>query len=110
MGNTVSVGLTGPVYTGLAVSAQNNTKLNTAVFDNVSITGPDATSGAADFVIGATPAAQTVAAGASTAWTAQITAQNGFTGVVNLSVTGLPSGATAVFNPGSVTGSASVAL
>src|SRR5205823_10751712 len=61
MGNTVSVGLSGTVYAGLAVASQDNTKLNTAVFDNVSITGPDATSDIADFLIGASPAAQMVA-------------------------------------------------
>jgi hypothetical protein len=110
MGSTVSVGLSGPVYAGLAVTAQDNTKLNTAVFDHVSITGPDATSGIADFLVAASPAAQTVTAGSSGSSTAQITAENGFTGVVNLSVTGLPAGATAVFNPASVTGGGTAAL
>src|SRR5207244_2371847 len=104
MGNTVSVGFSGTVYAGLAVTSHDNTKLNAAVFDNVSITGPDATSGAADFVIAASPA------GGSGACTAQVTAVNGFTGVVNLSVTGLPAGATAVFNPASTTGGGNAAL
>ena len=70
MGNTVSVGLSGTVYAGLAVSSQDNTKLNTAVFDHVSITGPDTTSGAADFLVAASPSAQTIATGSSGAWTA----------------------------------------
>jgi hypothetical protein len=103
MGNTVSVGLTGAVYAGLAVTSQNNTKLNTAVFDNVSITGPDVTSGAADFLMSASPAA-------GGTWTAQVTPQNGFTGIVNLSVKGLPAGATAVFTPASVTGGGTATL
>jgi uncharacterized protein YdeI (BOF family) len=110
MGNTVSVALSGTVYAGLAVTSQDNTKLNTAVFDHVSITGPDAMSGTADFLIAASSAAQTVAAGGSSASTAQIAAKNGFTGVVNLSVTGLPAGASAVFSPASVSGGGNAAL
>jgi uncharacterized membrane protein/uncharacterized protein YdeI (BOF family) len=110
MGNTVSVGLTGSVFAGLAVTSQDNTKLNTAVFDSVSITGPDAASGTADFLIGPNPAIKTVAAGGSGVLTAQVTAENGFTGVVNLSVAGLPAGVTAAFSPASVTGGGASAL
>jgi hypothetical protein len=110
MGNTVSVALSGTVYAGLAVSSQDNTKLNTAVFGHVSITGPDSTSGAADFLLAASPSAQTIAAGGSGAWTAQVTAENGFTGIVSLSVTGLPAGATALFSPASLTGGGNAAL
>jgi hypothetical protein len=110
MGNTVSVALSGAVYAGLAVSAQNNTKLNTAVFDNLSITGPDSTSGTPDFETGVTPLAQTITIGASGAYTSQITSENGFTGIVNLSVSGLPSGAAAVFSPTSITGGGSATM
>ena len=60
-----------------------------------------------DFSITATPASQTVTAGAGTSYTASVTAAGGFTGVVNFTVSGLPSGASASFNPGSVTGSGS---
>ena len=60
-----------------------------------------------DFSITATPASQTVTAGGGTSYTASVTASGGFTGVVNFTVSGLPSGASASFNPGSVTGSGS---
>ena len=59
------------------------------------------------FTISATPGSQTVKKGASTTYTAKITAVNGFSGVVAFSVSGLPALATATFNPTSVTGSGS---
>ncbi|HET9167115.1 MAG TPA: hypothetical protein VFP11_14040 [Candidatus Angelobacter sp.] len=60
-----------------------------------------------DFSIAASPASQTVTQGGGTSYTATITASGGFTGVVSFSVSGLPSGASASFNPTSVTGSGS---
>ncbi len=60
-----------------------------------------------DFAIGASPSSRTVAAGAGTSYTATITAQNGFSGIVALSSSGLPTGATANFNPASVSGAGS---
>ena len=60
-----------------------------------------------NFSITASPASQTVTAGAGTSYTATATASGGFTGVVTFSVSGLPSGASATFNPASVTGSGS---
>ena len=69
-------------------------------------TGPPAP----NFTIAATPASQTVTAGAGTSYTATVTPSNGFTGVVNFSVSGLPTGASASFNPTSVTGSGSSSL
>ena len=67
---------------------------------------PPASSGP-DFSITASPASQTVTQGAGTSYTATVTASGGFTGVVSFSVSGLPSGASATFNPTSVTGSGS---
>ena len=60
-----------------------------------------------DFTIAATPSSQTVTEGgnSSTTYTTTITAVNGFTGTVSLSVSGMPSGVTTSFNPTSVTGS-----
>ena len=60
-----------------------------------------------DFSIAATPASQTVTAGNGTSYTATVTGSGGFSGVVNLSASGLPAGASASFNPTSVTGSGS---
>ncbi len=65
---------------------------------------------APNFSIAASPASQTVNAGAGTSYTTSLTALNGFTGSVNLSVSGLPSGATGSFNPTSVAGSGSSTL
>jgi hypothetical protein len=59
----------------------------------------------ADFSLSASPASQGVAAGNNASYTATVTGGTGFTAVVTFSVTGLPSGATASFNPGSVAGS-----
>jgi len=63
-----------------------------------------------DFSIAASPGTQTVTAGGGTSYTTTTTAVNGFSGTVNLSVSGLPSGATGSFNPTSVTGSGSSTL
>jgi regulation of enolase protein 1 (concanavalin A-like superfamily) len=66
--------------------------------------------GPADFSISASPSSQTVIQGNNTTYTTSISALNGFTGTVNLSVSGLPTGATASFNPTSVAGSGSSTL
>ena len=63
-----------------------------------------------NFSITATPASQTVTAGAGTSYTATVAASGGFTGVVTFSVSGLPTGASASFNPTSVTGSGSSSM
>jgi subtilisin family serine protease len=60
-----------------------------------------------DFSLSASPASQTVAPGASTSYTVTVTSTGGFTGTVTLSASGLPAGASASFNPPSVTGSGS---
>ncbi len=55
-----------------------------------------------DFTITATPASRFLTPGGSAQYTITIAPFAGFTGVVNLSASGLPSGATASFNPTSV--------
>ena len=60
-----------------------------------------------DFALSASPTSQTVAPGASTSYTATVTPSGGFTGTVTFSVSGLPAGAGASFNPASVAGSGS---
>jgi hypothetical protein len=60
---------------------------------------------APDFTISATPSSKSTAAPGSTSYTAAIAPLNGFIGTVNLSVGGLPTGATVSFNPTSVTAS-----
>jgi subtilisin family serine protease len=60
-----------------------------------------------DFSVSATPPSQSATQGASTAYTVTVTPSGGFTGTVTLSAGGLPSGATASFNPSSVNTSGS---
>ena len=67
-------------------------------------------SGGPDFTLSATPASETVVPGGTTSYTVTIGAQNGFTGTVALSVSGLPAGASASFNPTSISGAGSSTL
>lgn len=65
---------------------------------------------AGDFSMGATPASQTVLPGQNTGYSITISSINGFSGVVGLSVSGLPAGATGTFTPGSITGAGTANL
>ena len=59
-----------------------------------------------DFGISASPTSQTVTPGSGASYTVSVSALNGYTGTVNLSASGLPSGATASFSPSSISGGA----
>ncbi|HZP65646.1 MAG TPA: hypothetical protein VFB32_05000 [Rudaea sp.] len=65
---------------------------------------------APDFTIAAAPTSVGVTPGASTSDTIAISPQNGFTGSVALSASGLPTGVTASFSPTSTTGSSTLTL
>jgi subtilase family serine protease len=52
-----------------------------------------------DFSLSRSPASQTVVQGNGTSYTVTVAPSNGFNGTVSLSASGLPSGATAIFNP-----------
>ncbi len=82
------------------------------VTDNGGLVSPPATRTItiSDFSLTATPSSRTILPGASTTYTATVTPGTGFTGTVAFSVTGLPSGATATFNPVSVTTSGSTTM
>jgi len=56
-----------------------------------------------DFSISASPSSRSVRRGGSTTYTSTVTAQNGFSGTVNLSVTGCPPSSTCTLNPTSLT-------
>ena len=62
------------------------------------------------FSLSASPNSQSVPQGTATSYTFTVTPQNGFNSSVTFSVSGLPSGATASFNPASVTGSGNTTL
>jgi uncharacterized membrane protein len=103
--STLTVTTTSTTPTGsfpLTITGTSGTTTHTASVTLV-VTAPVAP----DFAVSATPASQTVTAGGSTSYTANVTASGGFTGVVSLSASGLPAGASASFTPASVTGSGS---
>jgi hypothetical protein len=102
---SVSITMASTVTVGLPVCSHLAGTLCTSTFDNVSMTTP-----APDFSISATPSSQTITVGSNTTYTATVSALNGFTGTVNLSVSGLPAGATGSFNPNSITTSGSSTL
>ena len=62
------------------------------------------------FTLTASPSTQTAVAGSTATYTANIAAAGGFSGVVGLSVSGLPAGAVGTFSPATVTGSGSSTL
>ena len=62
------------------------------------------------FTFSASPASQTTSPGNSTTYTASVAAQGNFAGTVSLSVSGLPTGATASFSPATISGSGSSTL
>jgi len=82
------------------------------VTDNGGLTSPPATRTITvpDFSLSATPSSQSVVPGGSVGYTATVAAGTGFTGTVDFSISGMPSGASASFNPASVTGSGSTIL
>ncbi len=63
-----------------------------------------------DFTLGVSPTLNSATQGANAPYAIQITGQTGFIGNVNLSVTGLPTGATAAFSPATITNSGSSTL
>jgi hypothetical protein len=63
-----------------------------------------------DFTISASPSSQSVIQGGSTSYTVTVTAQNGFTGTVNLTASGFGAGASGTLNPTSVAGSGTSTL
>src|SRR5436305_813999 len=66
--------------------------------------------GSPDFSVSASPSSQAVTTGGSTSFTVSVTALNGFTATVALSVSGVPNGATASFNSSSINPSGSSTL
>jgi hypothetical protein len=70
---------------------------------SVSITVPD-------FTLGVSPTLNSATQGANAAYAITVTGQTGFVGNVSLSVSGLPAGATASFNPATIANSGSSTL
>src|SRR5580658_4875236 len=108
LGTSQTITMNQSVYVGLAATGGSMTALATATFDNVSISAPVAPP--PNFSLSASPGSVTIAQGASGTSTISVTPQNGFSGSVGLSATGLPSGVTASFNPASTTSASTLTL
>jgi hypothetical protein len=99
---------TGTVGTG-GVATSTPVTL-TAMYSGVSTTFGFTVNPPPDFSLGMSPASANIAVGASTTYTVNVTALNGFGGAVNFGTSGLPAGVTGSFNPTTVTGPGSTAL
>jgi hypothetical protein len=101
-------GFTGGVWLLWNLSGHVSMKVTLTAGNSAVVSGiffsPPATP---DFSLSVTPAKQVVSQGGSTTYTVAVAPLVGFTGTVNLSAGGLPAGATASFNPATVTGSGS---
>jgi hypothetical protein len=107
-GNYPKFSITATTFTLTATPTQPATSTRRAPINGIQIVPVPPATG--DFTVAATPASRTVAPGASTTYTATISALNGFTGAVALSVTGAPAGTTTGFTPASVNGSGTATL
>ncbi len=131
---TVSFGVTGlpanasATFNPVSVVAGNSSSLNITTTTTITpgsypltVTGSDGTlthtvsitlvvTPAGDFNMTASPASQTINPGENTGFGLTVTSANGFTGVVSLSVSGLPAGASGVFTPSSITGAGTANL
>jgi len=77
---------------------------------STTVTVTVAASATANFTLASSPTSLTVAQGGSGTTTISVTPQNGFTGSVALSATGLPTGVTATFSPSSATATSTLTL
>jgi hypothetical protein len=93
---------------GIGFYLQGGTSALNSNFGFSSFTATDGST--ASFTMSATPSSQTVTAGTNTTYTVNVSPAGGFTGAVGLSASGLPAGATASFNPTSITTSGSSTL
>ena len=96
--STAATGTSTITITGASGSLSHTTTVSLAV--NVP----------ANFSLSASPGSLTVAQGSSGSSTITVAPQNGFSGSVSLSASGLPSGVTASFNPTSATTTSSLTL
>jgi Mg-chelatase subunit ChlD/uncharacterized membrane protein len=96
LGSAVTIPMSGEVYIGLMVCGWGEPTPARFTFDSVAISAPR------PFVLQVSPVANLVGSTVTHAVTVQ--ALNGFSGQVDLSVTGHPAGSTAAVNPASLTG------
>jgi glucose/arabinose dehydrogenase len=99
--SSTSVSMGNSVTIGMFVTAKDVREYSTAAFDSVSLNGSGGP--ANDFSISANPNSVTVAPGSSGTTSINTAVTNGASQSVVLSASGLPTGASASFNPPSVT-------
>jgi hypothetical protein len=93
--------------------AQGTYTATLTVTDNANLTDPNPPTRkitVTDFSITPSPSTQSIVQGGKVPYTVSVSALNGFADTVNLSVSGLPSAATAAFVPTSIAGSGSSTL
>lgn len=98
--STATTGTSTVTVTGTSGSLTHTTTITLTVTQTV----------VGNFTISATPASNTVTQGGGASYTVTVTGSGGFAGTVTFGVSGLPTGAGASFNPGSVTGSGSTTM
>ncbi len=103
-------GFSGGMYLVWNVRGHVQIQITAANFNAVVSAIFFSTPGTPDFTIATSPGSQIVSAGNGASYPVSVTALNGFSGTVNLSVIGLPAGATGIFNPASVINSGSATL
>jgi uncharacterized repeat protein (TIGR01451 family) len=107
---STSVSMGNSVTMGLFVTAKDARQYVSAAFDSVSLNGSGGPPPTNDFSISASPSTVTVAPSGSGSTTINTTVTSGSPQSVVLSASGLPSGATASFNPTTVTSGSSSTL
>jgi endo-1,4-beta-xylanase len=95
---------------GDALEFDANYSAKPAYFALQSGLGALSNQGTPDFALSANPASLSVTRGASTSATIMVSRTGGFAGSVSLSVSGLPAGATASFNPAATIGTSTLTL
>jgi YD repeat-containing protein len=91
--NSISLTLPQTIFIGLATTSGRTDRLTLSTFDNTTLASSPTAS--ADFYLTAAPISQTIGTGGGSAsYTVDLAPENAFTGTVNLSFSGLPTGAT----------------
>ena len=122
-GATVTIGGTPATVTAVsATSISAKTPAHATGTVSVTVTNPDGTGAtlasgytyvapvSPSFVLSSSPTSRTVSKGNSANYNISVSPKNGYTGRVNFSVSGLPSGATFTFSPAYVTTSGTTSL